>query len=212
MAGLDKFLYNFARRFAIPMVKLTGRAETMTAIAVSTIMKDSAGKILQCSGATVPTDASTGFAKGCEFILTSATTGIGGIYVNIGTSTACVFVRQPYCPRVGGDATIYAAAASGAVTAANISGCNVTNTGAGALVLITLPAVATMAGKAFRVYQTVAQITNLSLAAVSVYLAGSGVAGKYLSIPAVIGNYADIYCDGVAYYVEGWSGVLTKEA
>lgn len=211
MAGLDKFLYNFARRYAIPMVKFEGRTETVS-VALSVYSKDPSNKILICSGLTVPTDATSGFAKGCLFIKTSAATGVNGIYINVGTSTSCIFTLLPYVPWVSGDAAVYAMANSATVTAANIAGKNVTNTGAGAGILITLPAVATMKNVSFRVQVTVAQVVDASLAATGVYLGGSGAAGKYLRIAGVIGNYADIFCDGTAYHVTGYSGVLTKEA
>jgi len=60
---------------------------------------------------------------------------------------------------------------------------------------------------------TVAQSVSLSPAATGkIFLGGDGVANKDLVIAGVIGNYADIYCDGTNYLVVGYSGVLTKEA
>jgi hypothetical protein len=70
-----------------------------------------------------------------------------------------------------------------------------------------------MAGTSFRVQMTVAQIARLAPASGdAVCLGGSNVDDKYLQIAGVIGNYADIYCDGVDYMVVRYSGVLTKEA
>jgi len=211
MAGLDKFLYNFAKRFAIPMVKFTGRTETVS-VSLSILAKDSSNKVLICRGLTVPTDGTSGFSKGAIFIKTDAATGVSGLYINVGISTACIFTLLNYVPWVSGSATVSAQNNSATLTAATCAGQNVTNTGAGAGILLTLPAVATMKNISFRVQLTVAQIVDLSLAATSVYLGGSGVAGKYLRIAAVIGNYADIFCDGTSYHVVGYSGVLTKEA
>ena len=42
-------------------------------------------------GTTVPTDATTGYAKGCLFIDTDVASGTSGLYVNVGTNTSCVF-------------------------------------------------------------------------------------------------------------------------
>jgi len=92
-------------------------------------------------------------------------------------------------------------------------GTNITNTGASGTIVLTLLTAVGNAGKLFRVQLTVAQIVSLSPQSTeSIYLGGSGVANKDLSIAGVIGNYADIYCDGTQYHVVGYSGVLTKEA
>ena len=46
----------------------------------------------------------------------------------------------------------------------------------------------------------------------AVYLAGNGVDNKDLVIAGVVGNYVDVFCDGEKYLVQGYSGVVTKEA
>lgn len=56
-----------------------------------TILKDSLDKKLFVTGTTVPTDATTGYAKSCLFIDTDVATGTGSLYLNKGTSTSCVF-------------------------------------------------------------------------------------------------------------------------
>lgn len=90
---------------------------------------------------------------------------------------------------------------------------NNTNTGAGGTIVLTLPSASSVPEQMMRVYVTVAQIIQLDPSGTEkIYLAGSGVAGKYLNIAGTIGNYADIYCDGTSFYVIGYSGVLTKES
>lgn len=92
-------------------------------------------------------------------------------------------------------------------------GKNLNNTGAGAAVTLTLPAASTVEGKSLRIKVETTSAVRLDPATgEKVYLAGNGVASKYLDIAGVVGNYADIYCDGDDYFVTGYSGVLTKEA
>ena len=60
---------------------------------------------------------------------------------------------------------------------------------------------------------TVAQIVQvLPQTGEKIYLNGSGVATKYLNIAGVVGNFADLYCDGTDWMVINYAGVLTKEA
>lgn len=58
---------------------------------VTVNLKDANGDILHAQGTTVPTDETTGYAKGCLFIDTDVATGTSGLYVNVGTNTSCVF-------------------------------------------------------------------------------------------------------------------------
>lgn len=51
---------------------------------------DSNNDILKCKGATVPTDALSGFAVGCEFIDTDGGTNTT-LYINEGSRTSCDF-------------------------------------------------------------------------------------------------------------------------
>lgn len=115
-------------------------------------------------------------------------------------------------PVVPPTASVVAKTASGNITSTNFNK-NITNTGASGTIALALPAAASYAGKVLRVQITVAQIVRLTPASgEAIYLGGSGVAGKYLQIAGVIGNFADIYCDGTQWLVTGYSGVLTKEA
>jgi len=212
MAGLDKWLYNFARRRTVPMLTLTGVSETVGATAVTVLQKDSLGKVLLATGTSVPTGA--GYAKGCVFIKTDAAAGTSGVYTNVGSSTVASFVINSPAPFVAGNATVVAKGSTDTtILAAEISGMNVTNTGAGATVSLTLPTAASMIGQSFRVMQLVAQITQLlPQTGEAICLNGDAVVSKYLNIAAVIGNYVDVYCDGTRYHVTGYSGVVTKEA
>ncbi len=58
---------------------------------VTVLMEDADGKALLATGTTVPSDDDTLYAKGCMFIDTGVATGTSGLYVNVGTKSACVF-------------------------------------------------------------------------------------------------------------------------
>ena len=118
----------------------------------------------------------------------------------------------PAAPFVDPKATPVAKAANATLTAANCNGNNITNTGAGAGITLTLPAASAAAGCAFRVQVTVAQTVTVDPTTGKIYLGGSGVADKTLGIAGVIGNFAEIYSDGVDWMVTNYAGVLTKEA
>lgn len=68
-------------------LKITGKI----ASGVTTLIQDSNGDILLATGTTVPTDTTTGYAKGCLFIDTDVATGTTGLNCNKGTNTSCVF-------------------------------------------------------------------------------------------------------------------------
>jgi len=118
----------------------------------------------------------------------------------------------PPPPVVAANATVVAHAANATVLAADFGKIH-TNTGAGAGIVLTLPAAATVAGQSLKIWLTVAQTVALSPAALeAVYLGGSGVVDKDAVIAAVIGNYCDVHSDGERYLVLSYSGVVTKEA
>lgn len=119
----------------------------------------------------------------------------------------------PAPPFVSPKATVVAKTADATLTAAEVHGKQITNTGASGTVVLTLPSAPTVAGQAFRVQLTAAQIVRLLPATgQKVFLGGSGVASKYLNVAGVIGNFADVYSDGVDWIVTNYSGVVTKEA
>lgn len=117
----------------------------------------------------------------------------------------------PAPPFVSPKATVSAHAANATLTVADF-GKQHTNTGASGAITLTLPAPADCAGMPLRVQMTVAQVVNLDPLTKSIYLGGSGVADKLCIIAGVIGNYLDLYSDGVDFLVTGYSGVVTKEA
>ena len=57
------------------------------------VARDISDDILIMQGTTVPTDATTGYAKGALFIDTDVATGLTGLYQNNGTNTSCVFQK-----------------------------------------------------------------------------------------------------------------------
>lgn len=69
----------------------TGAAETINSIAIVTILCDGNGDILMATGTTVPTNGSSGYAKGCLFIDTDVATGTTGLNCNKGTNTSSAF-------------------------------------------------------------------------------------------------------------------------
>ena len=62
-----------------------------SAAAVKILLKDASGDVLMATGTGVPSDATSGYAKGCLFIDTDVATGTTGLNCNKGTNTSCVF-------------------------------------------------------------------------------------------------------------------------
>lgn len=155
-----------------------------------------------------PVDSKEGYrVDGTEVINSSKQLAVSTFTAGVLTTSAGITY-----PLVAPNATVVAKTATGNLTATDF-GKNITNTGATDAIILTLPAASTVAGKAMRVQLTVAKNVSLSPAATEkVFLGGDGVANKDLVIAGVIGNYADIYCDGKDYLVVGYSGVVTKEA
>lgn len=121
-------------------------------------------------------------------------------------------IMVPAPPFVSPKATVQAAPATATLTT-SIAGKNVTNTGSTATSVLTLPSAASMAGQSVRFQQTAAQINQITPASgEKIYLGGSGVADKYLGQAGVIGDYLEIYSDGVDWLCIAYSGVVTKEA
>lgn len=71
-------------------LQIVGQSETPGSTAVTALRKNSAGKITEAEGATVPTDGEAGFATGCRFVKTNGALGTT-VYTNEGTSSACDF-------------------------------------------------------------------------------------------------------------------------
>lgn len=129
-------------------------------------------------------------------------------------ATSSGFLTVPV-PRVNPKGTPVAKTADYTVTAAQaIAGTIFTNTGASGTVVFTLPAIADCAGCVVRFQVLAAQIIRCDPASSEkLWLEGSGAAGKYLNVAAVVGNVVSLYNDGTDWIVvEGYQGVLTKEA
>lgn len=146
----------------------------------------------------------TGDITGGSMISSGTTTVQRSILSNISSGRIYPIVPPSATPvAYTGDATLVAADLNK----------NVTNTGASGTITLTLPAVSGLSGYTLHVELTVAQIVRVDPAGTeSIFLGGSGVAGKYLNIAGVIGNMVDIYCDGTQWIVVNRDGVITKEA
>ncbi len=75
-----------------PFFATVGESKVVGAETVTVRGANSAGLITECEGLTVPTDATSGYAKDCVFVKTDAATGVDGKYVNVGTTTSCKFI------------------------------------------------------------------------------------------------------------------------
>ncbi len=102
-------------------VQFDGITETINSVSVNVIQADPSGDVLSCSGTTVPTDASSGYAKGCIFIKTDVATGTTGRYENIGTNTSCLFVASS-----SNTSTVQRLSTQTALTSVNILALNAT--------------------------------------------------------------------------------------
>lgn len=72
-------------------LKIGGHAIEVNEVEIQVLEYDGDSKILLCTGTTVPTADSSGFAKGCLFIKTDAADGTKGLYENQGTTSASDF-------------------------------------------------------------------------------------------------------------------------
>jgi hypothetical protein len=87
-----------------------------------------------------------------------------------------------------------------------------TNAGAAGTIVFTLPSVAKAKGHVVLLNVLAAQIVRaLPQTGEIVNYNGSVVVTKYLNIAGVIGNYAELFCDGVQWIVRDANGVVTKE-
>lgn len=87
------------------------------------------------------------------------------------------------------------------------------NTGAGGTITLSLPPISTAAFKVIRAHALAAQIIRLDANGTEVVnYNGSVVAGKYVQLAGVIGNFIELFCDGRQWIVTQSNGVVTKEA
>jgi hypothetical protein len=86
------------------------------------------------------------------------------------------------------------------------------NAGASGTIVFTLPAVAKAKGHVVLLNVLAAQVIRaLPQTGEIVNYNGSIVVTKYLNIAGVIGNYAELFCDGTHWIVRDANGVVTKE-
>lgn len=69
----------------------TGASESINSQTVTGYWADTNGDLLLVTGTALVTDGGSGYAKGCQFILTNATTGSPCVYFNKGSRTSCTF-------------------------------------------------------------------------------------------------------------------------
>lgn len=72
-------------------VEFDGTTTLQGAETITVLQRDPDGNILWATGTTVPTDATSGYAKGCLFIDTDVGAGTTGLNCNKGTKTSCQF-------------------------------------------------------------------------------------------------------------------------
>ena len=119
---------------------------------------------------------------------------------------------SPALQRISANATVAAQAASATLVVTDLSKIQ-TNTGASAGIALTLPKASVSAGLAVRAVVLVAQTMQfIPATGEKIFLNGSGVADKYVQIAGVIGNFLEIYSDGVQWLVTDYAGVATKQA
>lgn len=81
--------------FSIGMMRLVGASDG----AVTVLERDGVNKITKCKGTSIPADAGTTYAVGCEFTLSDAVLGQAAKWINVGTAASCKF--RHYGPVVG---------------------------------------------------------------------------------------------------------------
>jgi len=90
MSFAGKFLVKHLKSIILAGESLSAsRAGTTNYIMV--LERDESRKIVRARGTDVPVDGTAGYAKGCLFVDTSVAAGTTGLYVNVGTTSACNF-------------------------------------------------------------------------------------------------------------------------
>ena len=88
MSYLQKY---FRGIIATKILREVGHVKTINSQSIRVLETDHNEDVTECSGTVAkPTDGGTGYAVGCEYIDTDASTG-SQIYVNGGTNTSCLF-------------------------------------------------------------------------------------------------------------------------
>lgn len=71
-------------------IQVGGESKIVNSVTIRVFEYDQNNLIVRAEGTTVPTDGSTGYAKGCTFVETDATGNVVR-YVNEGSATSCAF-------------------------------------------------------------------------------------------------------------------------
>lgn len=72
-------------------VQLNGSSEVINSQTIVGYLVDTNGNVFYATGTATVTDGSSGYAKGCIFVLTNATTGSACVYLNKGSTTSSQF-------------------------------------------------------------------------------------------------------------------------
>ena len=75
----------------VNVMQLDGYPEVVNSVSITVLQRDPDGNIFLCQGTTVPTDASSGYAKGCKFIKTDDLSTNSATYENTGSTTSSLF-------------------------------------------------------------------------------------------------------------------------
>lgn len=84
--------------FSVGIVAKVGISKKVGQITVRVLETDQYGKVLSCSGTSIPWGS--GYAKGCIFLLQNATAGLSTVFVNKGSDTAAAFRPMAAGPNV----------------------------------------------------------------------------------------------------------------
>ena len=111
-------------------------------------------------------------------------------------------------------ATVLTKTAAYTVTLADLDAPTIiNNTGDADDLPLTLPTAVEARGKVLRVALLAAQTVSLTpVTGDIINYNGSAVASKYCRVAGVIGNYIEVFSDGVQWIVTEGNGVITKEA
>lgn len=133
---------------------------------------------------------------------------MSGVYMDV-TSTVPAYPTLD--PRL---ATVSTKTADYTVTQADLNEPTIfNNEGDAGTQTLSLPAVAASKGKVVRAHALAAQIIRLDPnGSEKINYNGSAVAGKYVQLAGVIGNFIELFCDGSQWVVTQANGVVTKEA
>ena len=158
------------------VLQLDGSTETVGTPSISVLERDPAGDVMKAQGATVPTDADAGYAKGCLFVKTNggvATT----VYLNEGSATSADFNAIE-----SSASTITSVAAGAGLTGGGTDGAVTLTIGAGTGITVNADDVAiTAAGVTRSLMSTPAG--SKALLADSATIATTGNTDTYMVVP-----------------------------